>query len=78
MKCSIRAALIAALAAGSAMSPQKAPAQEVTLRVHTEETEKYRKAVQPVYDRFRAEVDNTDNGAKIIADAQALVEKYSK
>ncbi len=44
-----------------------------------EETEKYRKAVQPVYDRFRAELDKTgDNGAKVIADAQALVEKYSK
>jgi hypothetical protein len=44
-----------------------------------EETAKYRKLVQPVFDRFKAELDKAgDNGAKVIADAQALVEKYSK
>ena len=44
-----------------------------------EETAKYRKLVQPVFDRLKAELDKAgDNGAKVIADAQALVEKYSK
>lgn len=44
-----------------------------------QETEKYRKAVQPVFARFKEEVDKTGaDGAKVIADAQALVEKYSK
>jgi TRAP-type C4-dicarboxylate transport system substrate-binding protein len=44
-----------------------------------EETAKYRKLVQPVFGRFKAELDKAgDNGAKVIADAQALVEKYSK
>ena len=44
-----------------------------------EETARFKKQVQPVFERFRAEVDKTGgNGAKVIADAQALVEKYSK
>jgi len=43
------------------------------------ETEKFRKAVAPVDDRFVAEVDkHGGNGAKLIADAKALVSKYSK
>jgi TRAP-type C4-dicarboxylate transport system substrate-binding protein len=44
-----------------------------------EETAKFKKQVQPVFDRFKAEVDKRgDDGAKVIADAEALVEKYSK
>jgi hypothetical protein len=44
-----------------------------------EETAKYRKLVQPVFERFKNEVDKSgSDGAKVIADALALVEKYSK
>ncbi|MGH6737694.1 MAG: TRAP transporter substrate-binding protein [Bradyrhizobium sp.] len=43
------------------------------------ETDRFRKAVQPVYGRFKEEVDkHGSDGAKVIADAEALVEKYSK
>jgi TRAP-type C4-dicarboxylate transport system substrate-binding protein len=43
------------------------------------ETEKYRKLVQPVFARFKAEVDKSGaDGAKVIADAEALVAKYAK
>ena len=43
------------------------------------ETEKYRKLVQPVFARFKAEVDKAgSDGAKLIADAEALVAKYAK
>jgi len=43
------------------------------------ETEKFKKQVQPVFGRFKAEVDKGGgDGAKVIADAEALVEKYSK
>jgi TRAP-type C4-dicarboxylate transport system substrate-binding protein len=44
-----------------------------------EETARLRKVVQPVFDRFRDEVSKSgSDGAKVIADAEALVEKYSK
>jgi TRAP-type C4-dicarboxylate transport system substrate-binding protein len=44
-----------------------------------EETEKYREAVQPVFARFKEDVDkHGSDGAKVIADAKALVAKYSK
>lgn len=44
-----------------------------------QETEKYKKLVQPVFARFKAEVDKSgSDGARLISDAQALVEKYSK
>jgi TRAP-type C4-dicarboxylate transport system substrate-binding protein len=44
-----------------------------------EETEKFRDAVQPVFQRFKEEVDKSgSDGAKVISDARALVEKYSK
>jgi hypothetical protein len=44
-----------------------------------EETEKLKRLVQPVFARFKEEVDKSGgDGAKLIADAQALVEKYSK
>jgi TRAP-type C4-dicarboxylate transport system substrate-binding protein len=44
-----------------------------------EETAKLRKVVQPVFTRFKDEVDKSGgDGAKVIADAEALVEKYSK
>jgi TRAP-type transport system periplasmic protein len=43
------------------------------------ETERFRKLVQPVFNRFKEEVDKGgSDGAKLIADAEALVEKYSK
>jgi hypothetical protein len=35
--------------------------------------------VQPVFGRFKEDVDkHGSDGGKVIADAQALVEKYSK
>jgi TRAP-type C4-dicarboxylate transport system substrate-binding protein len=44
-----------------------------------EETAKFKKAVQPVFTRFKEEIDKSGaDGAKLIADAEALVEKYSK
>jgi TRAP-type C4-dicarboxylate transport system substrate-binding protein len=44
-----------------------------------EETAKVRTLTQPVFGRFKAEVDKSGaDGAKVISDAQALVEKYSK
>ena len=43
------------------------------------ETEKFKTLSQTVFDRFKAEVDKMGgDGAKVIADARALVEKYSK
>jgi len=43
------------------------------------ETAKFKSMVQPVYARFKDEIDKSGtNGAKLIADAQALVEKYAK
>ena len=43
------------------------------------ETEKFKKLVQPVFGRFKDEVDKSgSDGAKVISDAQALIEKYSK
>jgi len=43
------------------------------------ETAKFRKAVEPVNARFIEEVNKRgNNGAKVIADAKALVAKYSK
>jgi len=44
-----------------------------------EETGKYRKLVLPVFDRFKDELNKMGaDGAKVISDAQSLVEKYSK
>jgi TRAP-type transport system periplasmic protein len=44
-----------------------------------DETEKFKKLVQPVFGRFKEDVDkHGSDGGKVIADAQALVEKYSK
>jgi TRAP-type C4-dicarboxylate transport system substrate-binding protein len=44
-----------------------------------EETTKVKTLTQPVFGRFKAEVDKSgSDGAKVISDAQALVEKYSK
>jgi TRAP-type C4-dicarboxylate transport system substrate-binding protein len=43
------------------------------------ETERFKNLVRPVFDRFKAEVDKGgSDGAKVIADAEALVEKHSK
>jgi len=43
------------------------------------ETEKFKKAVASVNDQFVAEVNKQGaNGAKVLADAKALVEKYAK
>jgi TRAP-type C4-dicarboxylate transport system substrate-binding protein len=47
--------------------------------LNAQETEKYKKMVQPVFDRFKNEVNKAGgDGAKVIADAEALVAKYSK
>jgi TRAP-type C4-dicarboxylate transport system substrate-binding protein len=43
------------------------------------ETERFRKAVAPVNDRFIAEINQRGgDGAKVIADAKALIEKYAQ
>lgn len=43
------------------------------------ETEKFKKLVQPVFGRFKDEVDKSgSDGGKVISDARALIEKYSK
>jgi TRAP-type C4-dicarboxylate transport system substrate-binding protein len=43
------------------------------------ETERFRKLVQPVFGRFKEEVDKSgSDGAKVIADAEALVAKHSR
>jgi TRAP-type C4-dicarboxylate transport system substrate-binding protein len=44
-----------------------------------QETDRFKKAVQPVFDRYKEELDKSGaDGARIIADAQALVEQYAK
>lgn len=44
-----------------------------------EETAKFKKKVQPVFQRFEKMLDDSGaNGAKVIADAKALIEKYAK
>ncbi len=44
-----------------------------------EETAKFKKVVQPVFDRFKKLLDDGgDDGAKILAEVQALEEKYSR
>lgn len=44
-----------------------------------EETAKLRKLVQPVFDRYKDDLNKAGaDGAKVIADAEALIEKYSK
>jgi len=43
------------------------------------ESAKFKRAVAPVNDRFVAEVNKLGgNGAKVLADAKALVDKYAK
>jgi len=43
------------------------------------ETAKFKKTVQPVFERFKQLLDKSGaDGAKVIADAQRLVEKYAK
>jgi TRAP-type C4-dicarboxylate transport system substrate-binding protein len=43
------------------------------------ETERFRKAVAPVNDRFIAEINQrSSDGAKVIADAKALIAKYAQ
>jgi hypothetical protein len=47
--------------------------------LNPDETARFKVAVQPVRDRFMAEVNRGgSDGAKIIADAEALVKKYAK
>ena len=44
-----------------------------------EETAKFKKMVQPVFDRFKKLLDDGgDNGAQILAEVEALEEKYSR
>lgn len=44
-----------------------------------EETAKFKKTVQPVFDRFKKLLDDSgDNGAKVLADVEALIAKHSK
>lgn len=49
------------------------------VQLSTEETAKFKKKVQPVFDRFKKLLDDGgDNGAKVLAEVEALEEKYSK
>jgi len=49
------------------------------VQLSTEATAKFKKKVQPVFDRFKKLLDDGgDNGAKVLAEVEALEEKYSK
>ena len=49
------------------------------VQLSAEETVKFKKRVQPVFDRFRKLLDDGgDDGAKILAEVEALEAKYSK
>ena len=49
------------------------------VQLSAEETAKFKQKVQPVFDRFRKLLDDGgDDGAKILAEVQALEERYSK
>jgi TRAP-type C4-dicarboxylate transport system substrate-binding protein len=49
------------------------------VQLSAEETAKFKKTVQPVFDRFKKLLDDSgDDGAKILAEVEALEEKYSK
>jgi TRAP-type transport system periplasmic protein len=49
------------------------------VQLSDEETAKFKKKVQPVFDRFKKLLDDGgDNGAKVLAEVEALEEKYSK
>jgi TRAP-type C4-dicarboxylate transport system substrate-binding protein len=49
------------------------------VQLSAEETEKFKKKVQPVFDRFKKLLDDSgDNGAKVLADVEALEAKYSE
>lgn len=49
------------------------------VQLSPEETAKFKAKVQPVFDRFKKMLDDGgDNGAQIIAEVEALEEKYSK
>ena len=54
-------------------------AGEKVMHSRKKETAKFKKKVQPVFRRFEKMLDDSGaNGAKVIADAEALIEKYSK
>jgi TRAP-type C4-dicarboxylate transport system substrate-binding protein len=49
------------------------------VQLSAEETAKFKAKVKPVFDRFQKMLDEGgDSGAKIIADVEALEEKYAK
>jgi hypothetical protein len=49
------------------------------VQLSTEETQKFKKKVQPVFDRFKKMLDDAgDNGARVLADAEAMEAKYAK
>jgi TRAP-type C4-dicarboxylate transport system substrate-binding protein len=49
------------------------------VQLSAEETAKFKKKVQPVFDRFKKLLDDGgDDGAKVLAEVEALEEKYSK
>ena len=61
------------------LSVMKSKPKNKFTALNAAETAKFKTRVQSVFDRFREEVDKmSGNGAKVIADAEALVEKYSK
>ena len=49
------------------------------VQLSAEETAKFKQKVQPVFDRFKKLLnDGGDDGAKILAEVEALEAKYSK
>jgi TRAP-type C4-dicarboxylate transport system substrate-binding protein len=49
------------------------------VHLSAEETAKFKKKVEPVFERFRKLLDDSGaDGKKVIADAEKLIEKYSK
>ncbi len=49
------------------------------VQLSAEETAKFKQKVQPVFDRFKKLLDDSgDNGAKLLAEVEALEAKYSK
>ena len=72
--------------AGKTQECYDGPAREIAVKLgnkittlSAEETEMWRKAAQPVYDKWAADMDSKGyDGKALIAEAQALIEKYSK
>jgi len=57
----------------------RAKSKNKFVSLSAEETAKFKKMVQPVFDRFKKMLDDGgDNGAQILAEVEALEQKYSR